>query len=211
MLLSKMLTVNLKLICAYILLAAGATAHAAESTPVNGSLQYSKHNEHNKHNKGREVKRYDTVVFSPRLHGQLKREHGEPYLVFSGLGCTECDINRSIYIHSPSDAPIENGERTARYSYPGRYFDVNSNALAERVRMFIGRCLPHAKEGVLWLMRRKEHSGAWETSYFVARVDGDQLFADYVSKESVPMNGLKKSVAEGICKELPGRDFYNEP
>ena len=75
--------------------------------------------------------RFETVAFEPKLISTLNSKGREPFLVFSGLGCKEYEINRSVYIHSPSDSSMESGEMGARYSQPGKYYDYMTGRLVE--------------------------------------------------------------------------------
>jgi hypothetical protein len=171
---------------------------ALSAPDVNGELKYG------------EGKHLETVVFEPRLLGTLGAVGKEPFLVFSGLGCSECDINRSIYIHSPSDPPMVSGELGARYSYPGRYHDYMSGKLVETVRMFVGRCTAGNKDVVVWFSNTKVDGGRWSKSTFLAKVEGQSLVEGFNTDRSLSVASVLAAAKHG-CREVPGQKFGTEP
>lgn len=62
--------------------------------------------------------RFQTALMRVEHLGELPAGSKAPFLVLAGYGCNDCDINRALYIHSPSDGPIQ-GESHPRYPYPG--------------------------------------------------------------------------------------------
>lgn len=147
---------------------------------------------------------YKTVVFEPKLLGLLKAKGREPFLVFSGVGCNECDMNRSIYIHTPSDPPMESGQHGNIYSHPGKYYEDDEKTLYKTIRMFVGACLPKEKEGVVWFQNAKLKTGKWKRSTFIARIEGQQLLDKYVPNQSITLREVLVSVKKEICTEVPG-------
>ncbi len=158
-----------------------------------------------------QARAFKTAVHEPSLIAELRVSDGEPYLVYSGLGCKECDINRNLYIQSPADGPHQSGETGRRYSYPGRYRDPESQSLVETVRTFIGRCTPSKYEGVVWFSNTKLESGKWERSTYLAQVEVAKLVEYRQPKTVVTLLAAKQAVSKGVCKELPGKNFTTEP
>jgi len=156
-------------------------------------------------------KRFETVVFEPRLLATLPAVGKSLFLVFSGLGCSECDMNRSIYIHSPSDAPMESGETGDHYSHPGKYYDYMSGELVENVRMFVGRCTPAKDSVVVWFSNARIDSGRWSKSTFVARVEGQTLVANFTKDRLISIPAALNAIPRGSCREVPGEKFSTEP
>jgi len=155
--------------------------------------------------------RYATVVYEPRLLGMLPADGKEPFLVFSGLGCSECDINRSIYIHSPSDPGMESGEIGVRYTHPGKYSDPETGQLVKVERMFIGRCTIGNGVSVVWLSYAKHADGRWRKSTFIARVEGKELSAGFTENRSITLETVLRAVSSRTCREIPGMKFSLEP
>ena len=132
-------------------------------------------------------------------------------MVIAGLGCDECDINLSVYIHSPAQGAMPEGERAPRYSYPGQYRDYLSNELIESVRMFVGRCTSGQTFGVVWFQNTKLASGKWRRSAYVAKIDGAALVDSRESPPTVSLSAVQAAVAQGACREIPGKRFTTEP
>ncbi len=176
---------------------AGFSSNAAE--PAYGRVTYGA------------GKAFKTGVYQPRLLAELPNAGGEPFLVIAGLGCSECDINLSIYIHSPSQGPMQEGERAPRFSYPGQYRDYMSNALVESVRMFAGRCTPDGSAGVVWFQTSKVAAGKWRNSTYVAKVEGAGLVETGTPPHTVSLSVAQAAIARGVCSEIPGKRFNTEP
>jgi hypothetical protein len=154
---------------------------------------------------------FKTAVHEPILILELKVPDRDPYLVYSGLGCLNCDINRNLYIQSPANGPHESGETGRRYSYPGRYRDPESQSLVETVRTFIGRCTPSRYEGIVWFSNTKLETGAWQQSTYLAQVENTKLIEYKQPRPEVTLRAATRAVSKGICKELPGKKFTTEP
>lgn len=155
--------------------------------------------------------KFSTVIFQPKLIALLPVSGKEPYLVYAGFGCRECDINRSIYIHSPSDVPMQNAELGDRYLYPGIYYDADMQRVVKKVRMFAGSCLSQKSAAIIWFIKTKEIQGGWVDSKFVARVEGRKLIANYEEDPSISLNKVLYAVSKRVCKEVPGAKFASEP
>lgn len=154
--------------------------------------------------------RYKTVVYKPKLLAMLGAKTGKSYLVFSGLGCDECDINRSIYIYSPADPRMESGELGSRYSYPGKYYHYMSQALVETVRMFVGHCIAPDAESVVWFMNSKLEQGNWKQSVYVARLEGETVAEGYSENMSLSKATVERAVKRRVCREVAGTRFSTE-
>jgi hypothetical protein len=158
-----------------------------------------------------EGKTFQTGVFEPRYIGQLPAEGKAAYLVFSGRGCTGCDANRSIYIHSPDDGPMQGGERDPRYSYPGQYRDPESKQVAYVARMFIGKCLASSRPVALWFQRSLQDSGQWQRGVHVVEVVNDRLVSRAWTKQPPELSTVLAAVKSGTCREIKGVRGYLEP
>lgn len=154
---------------------------------------------------------FQTAVHEPQLVAELQVPGGEPFLLFSGLGCADCDINRSLYIERPANGPQRSGETGRRYAYPGEYRDPQTQSLVQAVRTFVGHCTPTLHEGVLWVTRSRAESGVWQQSRYLAQVEGAKLVEYPRPEPAVTLQAALKAVARGDCAELPGRKFTTEP
>lgn len=158
---------------------------------------------------GRKV--FQTGVFEPRLLAEIPNGATAPFLVMSGMGCDECDINVSIYIHSPAQGPMAEGERAERYAYPGQYRHYMTDELLELVRMFTGQCTEEGKPGVLWMHRIKLDSGGWRSVAFAVQIADGKLVARIDPAYEAVLRATRQRVAGGMCREIRGRQFKTEP
>lgn len=154
---------------------------------------------------------FKTAVHEPALLAELQVQNQEPFLVYSGLGCADCDINRNIYVQSPADGPHLSGETGRRYSYPGKYRDHETQTFVETVRMFIGRCTPSRHEGVVWFSNTKLQTGAWQRSTYLAQVEDAKLVEYKQPGPEVTVLAATQAVSKRMCRELQGKQFTTEP
>ena len=154
---------------------------------------------------------FPTTLYNLRYLGQLQTKKKKPYLVLAGRGCFECDANTAIYIHSPSNGPMKGEAEQERYSYPGRYKDYMTGKLVDKIRAFLGVCIPGRREGVAWYMQRMDEKGKWQVGFFIAEVVNDEIQTQYLLKPKEKLGETLQFVKQGICKELPGIDGSTEP
>lgn len=155
--------------------------------------------------------KFQTGVFGAKLLAEIHSTDGKLFLVISGVGCQECDANIGIYIHSPADGPMPEGELGLRYSYPGMYIDYQTDRPVERVRMFVGQCLSKERDIVLWLYNSKQESGKWKRWALIARLANGMVVTEEVSSP-YPLIALAESAkVAGRCKEIRQRKLYTEP
>jgi hypothetical protein len=184
---------------AALVLWAACAAGSAAAGPGFGSVKYG------------EGQVFQTGIYKPRLIATLPAGATKPVLVLSGLGCHECDINLSIYIHPVARGAMQPGERAPRYSHPGRYHDYLSQTLVKTVRMFVGQCTPDGKPGVIWFHNTKMESGKWERSSFNVQVESTQLVELSQPPVQSTLQAAQSAVAAGSCKEVAGKRFTTEP
>jgi len=155
---------------------------------------------------------FQTRLYDALLLGQLPAAGKEPYLVFSGRSCIECDENTSVYVHSPSDGPMKGKGLDARSTYPGNYYAYDTGELVARVRMFIGRCTDPSREAAVWFVHEKLDNGSWRDRVFVTYVMDGKL-NDTQAAAPVPAIGVAKAAAaKGLCRQIPPvRKGYTEP
>lgn len=154
---------------------------------------------------------FETTLYELRYLGLLKSEKKQPFLVMAGRGCNECDANTSIYIHSPSDGPMEGEAAQRRYSYPGKSKYYATGKLVEKTRAYIGTCIPGGQEGVAWYMQSIDKKGKWQSRFFIVKVTADAIEEKYLSNPEKKLNETLRLVRQGMCKELKGVDGYTEP
>jgi len=156
--------------------------------------------------------RFQTTLFEVRVLGILRAERKTSFLVLGGRGCTECDANTSLYIHSPSDGAMRGEATQPRYSYPGREvsYEDNKTVLYE-ARTFLGNCLPGNDNAVIWYERGRTKGGAWEAGVFVVSVRKDKLTELRLAKSLPSVSQSVDRVAARQCRELGGVERSSEP
>jgi hypothetical protein len=155
-------------------------------------------------------RRFVTTLFGVQVVGQLSATTKLPFLILAGRGCTECDANESIYIHSPSDGPMQPEAGQPRFSYPGKLSSYLDGTLISESRMFWGRCLSGRGAGVAWFQREKQENGTWKPSVYFAELIGDKVESSFL-KPPPPIQTILAQVKSSACRELPGRDMTSEP
>jgi len=155
--------------------------------------------------------KFRTTLYDLKVIGQLRTVHKLPYYVLSGVGCEECDANASIYIHSPSDGPMQDEGTQQRFDYPGREFSREDHRVDSKTRMFIGNCAPGYPDAVIWFYHSLGEDKLWHDSVLVAHVKDDHL-VDGTPNVNVPTFGeAEEAVRKSRCREMSGMDQWEEP
>ena len=131
--------------------------------------------------------------------------------MLAGYGCNDCDINRSVYIHSPSDGMIR-GESQPRYSYPGTLIEWDTEDPAERIihraRVFVGACVENTSAPVvLWAVERPSSGMTAE----VARIEADTVRFDLLQAPPHVLRAAEKATGQDQCREIDPFDQGREP
>jgi hypothetical protein len=157
---------------------------------------------------------FETGLTDVQVLGSLPRHGDPPFLVLSGYGCNDCDINRNIYIHSPDAGPVE-GESQPRYTYPGTLIEWEiphpDGEILERSRAFIGTCTEHDSVVVLWITEIPGGGGQWDQSADLVRVEADSLRFERVPEPLRVQSAAVEAVAAGSCREIPPIEQLREP
>jgi hypothetical protein len=151
----------------------------------------------------------ETNLFDLQYIGQIPLNTKEPLFIFSGRDCQGCDENISIYMHSPSDSPLDVEAGKNRYHYPGKESDYETDSLFYTSRAFYGQVLKNTI-GVIWYENRLLENGHWDQDVFLSRMDHD------IQKDTIYYNqgDLKQTldlVKQGLCREIEGRQYKSEP
>ena len=156
--------------------------------------------------------RFQTTLFEVRVLGILRTERQVPFLVLEGRGCTQCDANTSIYIHSPSDGAMRGEATQRRYAYPGREISYEDNkTVLYEARTFLGNCLPGYDNAVIWYERGRTKTGASQTGVFVVAVRKDTLTEIRLGQPLPSVSQSVARVASRQCQELAGVERSSEP
>ena len=151
----------------------------------------------------------ETKLHDLQFIGQITLENKDPYLIFIGIDCTNCDANPSIYIHSPSDGELIVGNGKNTYGLPGRTFSYENDSLLYEGRVFYGQVLENRK-GVIWYQKTLMESGKWESSVFIAEIRNNNK-EDHFLTETGLLEQTLSLLQKGLCKEIEGNDHTSEP
>jgi len=155
--------------------------------------------------------RFKTSLYHLKVIGELRATHKSSYYVLSGVGCTECDANTSIYIHSPDDGPMKDESQQQRFAYPGIETDIEDGHPSYKARMFLGNCIANHPNAAIWFERFMGEDGRWHSDVTVAEVNSDKLVVKQMHRNLLTIEEAIKSVAAGDCKEVPGINRGSEP
>lgn len=163
---------------------------------------------------------FHTSLSDAHLLGELKVPGKEPILVFFGrpsVPCTlpVCDSASSVYFEWASNGPDMWGARSL--SYPGDYYDSDSQTLLAHVRMFIGQCVD-SREVVVWFTEAvDEHAGQRDSalrthaevdSVLDPKLPGVPMSTPMLSSqfpEHLDISVTRTAVARHMCREIPPR------
>src|ERR1039458_7395154 len=155
--------------------------------------------------------RFKTTLYRLKVIGQLRTKRKLPYYILSGFGCQECDANRSIYIHSPSDGPMKNEGEQPRFQASGRETDYQDGSLVYQARMFFGDCLADHPNAAVWFERGLSDDKKWHEDILVLGVRRDELVKEELPADPPKLGEAQNAVRSGRCHELPGINRSSEP
>jgi hypothetical protein len=156
----------------------------------------------------------ETALMRVEHLGELPAKGKAPFLVLAGYGCNDCDINRNLYIHSPSDGPIK-GEAQPRYTYPGTLIEWETPSPAgeviERSRVFVGECVSQAGPVVLWVTERPASKGPPAQVAEIVHVEADTLRTDRLGDPQRVLHAAEQAAGRRRCRELAPLEQMREP
>jgi hypothetical protein len=157
-------------------------------------------------------RKFQTTLYEVKVLTELRAERKAPYIVMVGRGCIDCDANNSIYVHSPSDGPMQDEGHQPRYSYPGRLVSyLDGKTPVSETRLFMGACVAGINDALAWYVRERDDRGTWQSSVVIVHVEADTLTEKLLSTNAPPVADALQRVRQGSCRELPGIDGYSEP
>ena len=152
---------------------------------------------------------FETGLYELEYIGQIQRDEKAPYLIYSGRDCNECDANIAIYIHTPSDGPltVENGQN--HYKYPGILKYYEDKSVLQTSRAFYGQVLDNVT-GVIWHTKDNSMTNKNSGTIYLVRLDNGSLKdTSFVNHGTIEETLIL--AGQGLCKEIPGREFMSEP
>ena len=156
--------------------------------------------------------RFQTTLYQVKVLTELRTERKVPYIVMVGRGCVNCDANNSIYVHSPSDGPMQDEGHQPRYSYPGRLLSyLDGKTPVSEIRLFIGACMAGHNDALVWYVRERDDKGKWLSSVLVVHVEGDKPVETLLKTNLPAIDSALQKVRQGSCREIPGVDGHSEP
>ncbi len=149
---------------------------------------------------------FETNLFDLEFVGQLKAVRKKPFLILIGRRCDSCDVNSSVYIHSPSDGPLKNESKQKRYNLPGPIFDYQSRDLLYAARLFWGEVIPN-RFGIIWFQRELKNN-RWDESVYFAELMNDHVTDEFIKSE---LKTTLTQVEKGKAWEIKGEPISSEP
>jgi hypothetical protein len=157
-------------------------------------------------------RRFQTTLYQVKVLAELHAQQKLPYIVMVGRGCINCDEHDSIYIHSPSDGPMQDEAHLRRYPYPGRLVSyLDGKTPVSQIRLFIGACVADYNDAMVWYSRERTDEGPFQSSVVIVRVNADTVQEVLLKSQLPPVADVLQRVRQGVCREIPGVDGHSEP
>ena len=146
-------------------------------------------------------------VINFKLIDYLDSNEGNKFIIFSGRGCTECDMNTAIYINAAEDKIYGLNS----FEFPGTLKSFEDERLLSETRMFYGACLTKGEQVVVFYSRFLNEKNKWQQ-----KVDYFNFHGNHMTKNSteLPYKSIKNTEAfqeAGKCFEVYGVDGHAEP
>ncbi len=161
----------------------------------------------------RDGSRFKTSIYELKPIGELHTSKKQPYYIFSGRSCRDCDANITIYIHSPSDGPMKSEAAQPRYFYPGKELDYEDHKPLRDSRLFFGNCAASHANAAIWFDHVLGEDQKWRSEVFVAEVKDDRLVTSWLQENRYQpkLREAERAVHNGQCHEVAGVDRSSEP
>lgn len=155
---------------------------------------------------------FTTNLYDLDYIGQLEKASGKaPFLILAGKPCEECDANRAIYFHSPSEGPMPGEEALMRYPFPGKELYYEDGSLLNESRFFFGEVMPGVN-GAIWYQNTKVEEGQFVENAYLVQVENGKLKGTQMLKEEVPdIDKTLQMVEQEKALEVPGVEYFSEP
>lgn len=149
----------------------------------------------------------ETGLFSLEYIGRILVPGKSPFLIFSGSVCNDCDDKASIFIHSAIDTVMITKRKKA-YKYPAIIRDIDNHILSSS-SAYYGRVLENT-DGVIWYENRVLENGTMKRVVVLCNiVNGELRDTSWQDNGQYPQTIRLKR--QGLCKEIEGKEYLNEP
>ncbi|MEK6704746.1 MAG: hypothetical protein AABZ06_03075 [Bdellovibrionota bacterium] len=146
------------------------------------------------------------AAFAESLRATLKElKHlgsVNPYHVFAGRFCDNCDEDIAIHLIKPD------GNRAATFVYPGKIIDPKTKNVVLDSRAFFGRCIPAIQNEVyvVFQKERVDRRHGPQSSVLVAEPREGLLYEKLLERRLPRIDQTLKYVRKKICYEVPIRN-----
>src|SRR5688500_17966384 len=151
----------------------------------------------------------DTLVV-PLIHLEILStiggESGAPWIVASGVECSNCDAPKMIVFLRAARGHAERPLRA--YAFPGDQLEggVEDGAVLGRNRMFLGSCSDRGP-GAVMFEEAPDSTGSWTTTTRMISLGPVLVDSAVVWNQSME-DRVADAVRRGKCREIPGQKQY---
>jgi hypothetical protein len=96
-----------------------------------------------------------------------------------------------------------------RYSYPGKEYSFTDELIYEG-RVFYGKCTGVEHHKIIW-QQKELFEEEWLLSFFVVELRDSSIVSYLVNFCEIDTIQFHNNIKKGICKEIPGIDYFSEP
>lgn len=147
---------------------------------------------------------YVSPLVQPEYIGQLPGTSKAPFLIFSGVECSDCDAGRTVLMHSPSDGVVKISRGLAGwYPYPGAVIDGTSGDTVSNSRLFWGKCLPDRAPGMVEYATQFASGKPADSAVVVTEIRDDMLVSDTLHAPQATVEVTVAEMYQGGCQEVP--------
>ena len=150
------------------------------------------------------LKPLNTGLYELTFLGKLNSRESEiePYFLFSGKTCDQCQEDRMIYAVRPS------GGKPIGFVYPGKILEIKSKNLVFKSNAFIGKCLRNKPEDVLVIFQNEkiDRRNNLASSVLIVKPEKHYLQETLIEKNIPSLQITQKLAKTKACKEIEGRN-----
>ncbi len=148
-----------------------------------------------------DLKTYKTSLSDLNYLGALRPSEGEPYFLFTGKQCENCQGDRKIYVVRPTSP------KPTPFVYPGKIFEPRTKALVLESQAFFGKCLPHRGDILIIFQKEKvDRRPRLQSSVIIAEATQSYLAETLLERHLPSVQTALQFVKRKTCFKIEGRN-----
>lgn len=142
------------------------------------------------------------------LKGSIETQNNK-WFILKGVFKDSTYQSIGIYVYPLKKSSVPDSTLKRTYSYPGKEYSFDGVLIYES-RVFFGKCTDKYNNSIIWYQRELINE-KWVTNYYVIEFKNDIPFYKSLKEDKIKIKEILNNKIKGICEEIPGEEYYDEP